>query len=671
MSRPRRSMLRNIASRSAAFRARGCAVLLACLVFPLVLGVAALPGGTGETAARPQTLANVPGSVASLAQEGRRIAWQCGGQVQVLTLPHRRPVHIRSGRGKGCSAGGARRIGLSANALSADGRVLWQADVEAGNTFVNWSVFTAALHDPRPRLAATAFFDIDPGSPDEGAPTAALPTAADGKAIFFYTTCNASPCSRSFPSAIYRLAGRRVRRVANVSMVPAGLSVSGRQLAVVTNSPRCCSFAPAWSHDGTRLAWVYHGDLWTVGADGTGSRQLATGVSPRGSSSDAAPRPSWSPDDARLVFERVCECRRYLYRVDAAAGGQLRLAEGRTPSWSPDGTKIVFVRAKAVFSINPDGTGLRKLTAAERATQGQLSWSPDSTRIAVSRAGDIYSVRADGSGETRLTRSGQPETQPAWSPDGSRIAYVDGSAIAVVNADGSGATRLVTADEGVRSPAWSPDSTQIAFVRVELSQGALRVVNADGSGERQLIPSTRYVDAPQWVPGGRSITVGDWHAGDGNWPQDPGIRLVLPADRHVRKIAPLPHLFVQGHDIRTGRLMERFMVDGHARAVALGSGYVALLVDHAPGVRVELYNLNGSFRRAAAVPRTVRRLSAAGPNVVFAIGRAIRRLDSRTGAVTTLATAHRTPFGLSIEGHRIVWAENTRGAARIRTVTAP
>jgi Tol biopolymer transport system component len=660
-------MDRNIASRSAAFRVRGCAVLLACVAFALVLGVAALPGGTGETAARPKTLATVRGSVAALAQEGRRIAWQCRG-VQILTLPGRRPIDIESGRGESCSPHG--RIGLSADALSADGRVLWQANVEQGNTFVNWSVFTAALHDPRPRLAATAFFEIDPGNPDEPAPTAALPTAAEGKAIFFYTTCNASPCNRSFPSAIYRLAGRRVRRVANVSMVPASLSVSGRRLAVVTNSPRCCSFAPVWSHNGTRVAWVYHGDLWTVGADGTGSRQLATGVSPRWWSSDAAPRPSWSPDDARLVFERVCECRRYLYRVDTAGGGLRRLAEGRTPAWSPDGTKIAFVRGKAVFSINPDGTGMRTLTGTERATAGPLSWAPDSTRIAVSRAGDIYSVRADGSGEARLTTSPEPETQPAWSPDGSRIAYVDGSAIAVVNADGSGATRLATADQGVRSPAWSPDSTRIAFIQVDLEQGFLRIMNADGSGQRQL-PAGTYVDAPQWAPSGNSILVGDWYAGDGNWPSGPGLQLVPPSGGRARKIAPLPHLFVQIHDVRTGRVMERFMVDGHARAAALGSGYVALLVGHEPGVRVELYNLNGSFRTATAVPRTVRSLSAAGPNVVFAIGRAIRRLDARTGTLTTLATARRTPVGPSIEGHRVVWAENARGAARIRSVTAP
>ena len=102
-----------------------------------------------------------------------------------------------------------------------------------------------------------------------------------------------------------------------------------------------------------------------------------------------------------------------------------------------------------------------------------------------------------------------------------------------------------------------------------------------------------------------------------------------------------------------------------------GTICLALLVDHNPGLRVELYNLSGSFRSGVAVPSRVDSLSAAGRSVVFAAGHAIRRLDARTGVVSTLATGRRTPVGLTIEGRRVVWAENTRGVARIQAVTAP
>jgi dipeptidyl aminopeptidase/acylaminoacyl peptidase len=648
-----------------------CRGLVVAIAFMLVFGADA-GGRTGEQAAQPRTLAEVRGRVDALAQNGRRIAWiktyaGCGKQVQILTLPGRRPVYVGSRRGGGCARDYGGPVG--AIALGADGRVLWQVSSE-GNTYITIGLFTAALRDTRTRPVAGSYFGKDESNPDYLDPSP-LRMAADGKAILFYTSCDGSELcvgSRRRLPGIYRLAGRGSRRLAKVTS-PLGLAVSGRRFAVVTNSPRCCSSTPAWSHDGSRLAWIYHGNLWTVRADGTGDRQLAAGASPPHWSPDNARRPSWSPDDARLVFERArAQGRRDVYRVDASGGGLRRLASGMAPAWSPDGTKIAFVRGKHVFAIRPDGTGATRLTATARATAGPLSWSPDSRRIAVSRGGDIYSVRTDGGGETRVTTSRRSETEPTWSPDGTRIVYVDGS-IAVVNADGSGATRLTGASD--RSPAWSPDSKRIALVRMESSQGALWVMNADGSGQRGLIPEERYPDSPQWAPGGSTIVVGDWHNPESSsWPRRPGgIKLVSAIDGKARKIAPIPRSPVEIRHALTGRLVKRFTIGGHARAAALGPDYVALLVNHDPGLRVELYNLNGRLRKAAAVSSRVLNLSAAGRTVVFARGLVIHRMDARTGAVTTLATARWSPVGLTIEGRRVVWAENGRGTARIRAVT--
>jgi Tol biopolymer transport system component len=648
--------------------------VLVSIAFVLVLGAAAA-ARTGEQSAQPMTLMKVSGRVDALAQNGRRIAWiktqaRCGRQVQVITLPGRRPVDVDSRRGRSCVV---QRGSPRAIALSADGRVLWQA-ADEGNTYLAIGLLTAALRDPSARSVAGSYFGKEESNPDWVDPSP-LPMAGDGKAILYYTRCDLSELcvgSSRRQSAIYRLAGRRSSRLAKVA-IPVGLAVSGRRFAVVTNSLRCCSFAPAWSPDGTRLAWIYHGNLWTIRADGTGDRQLAAGVSPPNSSSGEARRPSWSPDGARLVFDRTVFDEGRLrslgvYVVEATGGRVRRITAGTAPAWSPDGARIAFVRGTGVFTIRPDGTGETRLTATARATAWPLSWSPDSTRIAVSRGGDVYSVRADGAGETRLTTTGRPETQPAWSPDGSRIAYVDGSTIAVVNADGTGAIRLPAA-EG-RSPAWSPDSKRIAFVRGY--QGPLWAMNADGSGQRQLTPAGPYTDWPQWAPGS-TIVVGDGSDSVGNdLPNRPGgLRLASPVDGKPGQIAPVSRSPVEIRNARTGRLIKRFTIAGHARAIALGPDYVALLVNHDPGVRVELYSLNGSRRKAVAVPSSVRSLSAAGRSVVFAAGTGIRRLDARTGAVTTLATTRWAPVGVTIEGRRVVWAENVGGAARIRALRAP
>jgi Tol biopolymer transport system component len=673
-------------------RTRRSTVVCACIGVALGLGIVARAAGepvpsiragwTSERAARPKTLVTVHGSVDAVAQGGRRIAWitthaRCGRQVQILTLPGRRPVYIGSRRGGSC----AQRGGLfGAIALNGDGRVLWQGLAGFGNTELSFDLFTAAIRAPQTRLVAALGIEWYQGDPDDyqgsSGPRPWL-MAAGGRAVLFYALCDLG-CNRNREGAVYRLVGRRARRLTKVTN-PVGLAVSGRRFAVVTNSFHCCNATPAWSHDGRRLAWIYHGNLWTVNADGTGDRQLAAHVLPPRLEPDAVPRPSWSPDDARLVFERIeaKNGRRGVYRVDASGGGLKRLAAGASPAWSPGGMRIAFVRGKDVYAIDPDGSGERKLTTTARFSAGPLSWSPDSTRIAVSRGGHIFLVRADGRGETRLTTSRHTEDRPTWSPNGAKIAYVDESeaspGIVAVNADGTGATRL-TKTWGDRSPAWSPDSKMIAFVRLDDGQapGALWVMNADGSGRRRLLASDKFVDSPQWAPGGRSILVGDGlDLNNANWPADPALRLVSPVDGKATKIGPLRRSLVEIRDVGAGRSINRFRIDGDAGAVALGPDYVALLVDHHPGIRLELFSLNGSFRRAAAVPASARNLSASDGTVVFATGRVIRRLDAKTGVVSVLATARRTPVGPTIEGRRVVWAEKIRGAAQIRAVTAP
>jgi Tol biopolymer transport system component len=633
--------------------------LLVAVTLALAFCAAAAPR-TGEPATGAKTLAAVRGSIEALAQDGPRIAWiktkaRCGKQVQILTLPGRRPVYVGSSGGESCRLRGST---FGAIALTADGRVLWQGLAGVGNTEFDYDVFTAGLRAPRTRLVAAFALSYNAGDPDDyfrwGRP---LPMAAHGTNAVFFGHQDIGGYKGIKPG-IFRLVGHRPRRLADATG-PGELAVSSGRFAAATNSPRCCNDTPVWSHDGTRLAWIYHGNLWTIHADGAGDRQLAAG----------AATPSWSPDDTQLVFEhREPTGARGIYRVNANGGGPLRLAVGSTPAWSPDRTRIAFVRGKDVYSIAPDGTAARKLTKTKRPTSGPLSWSPDSTRLAVSRAGDIYSVRADGAGEVRLTTSRRPEIQPAWSPNGGEIAYVLGSTIAVVNAGGTGAARSISSGtESASSPAWSRDSSKIAFMRGP----TLWVVNADGSAQRRL--GGGKWDSPQWSLDGRTIVVGgDFNSeGGGDLPSDSAIRLVSAVDGGVTVLAPIRRSRVEIRNARSGRLIKRFAIHCCTRTIALGSDYVALLVDHNPRLRVELYNLSGSFRTAAAVPSRVDALSAAGRNVVFETGHAIRRLDARTGVVSTLATAGRTPVGLTIEGRRVVWAENARGVARIREVSAP
>ena len=87
-----------------------------------------------------------------------------------------------------------------------------------------------------------------------------------------------------------------------------------------------------------------------------------------------------------------------------------------------------------MWSSRPDGTGARRLTAANRPVvawdHGQPSWSPDGSRIAFSRRLAIVTVSSRGGDERPLGVIG---TAPTWSPDGRRIAFGTDTGLAIAS----------------------------------------------------------------------------------------------------------------------------------------------------------------------------------------------------------------------------------------------
>jgi len=56
-----------------------------------------------------------------------------------------------------------------------------------------------------------------------------------------------------------------------------------------------CGASPAWSPDGSRIAFVANGDIYTVLSDGSDVRRLTDNESNQGN-------PVWSPDGSRIAF---------------------------------------------------------------------------------------------------------------------------------------------------------------------------------------------------------------------------------------------------------------------------------------------------------------------------------------------------------------------------------
>lgn len=146
---------------------------------------------------------------------------------------------------------------------------------------------------------------------------------------------------------------------------------------------------------------------------------------------------------------------------------------------------------------------------------------------------------------------------------------------------------------------------------------------------------------------------------------------IVPADLrwghvlHARENGPL-----EIRDVRTGRLALDLRPRGEVVAVALSKTVVAALVREGGVQRLEVYDLQTGARRSS-VPvgaKAAPELSAAGTAVVYHDRKVIRIL--RAGEQTTwlVAIAAGEPFDLSIEGGRVVWAENKHGEGRIQAM---
>ena len=242
---------------------------------------------------------------------------------------------------------------------------------------------------------------------------------------------------------------------------------------------------------------AYETDIWLADTQTGLTRQLTA-------AKKSSTAPAWSPDGTRLAFISDRSDKRQIYVIDPQGGEAEPLTASEEGigsfAWAPDGKTIAYAAAEPraaalkerekkygefqIVDADDRMTQLFVLTIATRETRqltkgaftvGRYAWSPDGTRIAFdhqvnnspgsSGTADISIVTvADGAVRDLVTQDG-PDTHPVWSPDGSQLAFESAMAspayfytnhpIAVVPASGGTPTALTRAfDEDPSIVAW-------------------------------------------------------------------------------------------------------------------------------------------------------------------------------------------------------------------------
>ena len=138
-------------------------------------------------------------------------------------------------------------------------------------------------------------------------------------------------------------------------------------------------FFAAWSPLGPGIAFLrahsgYRGDIW-LAVDGVVTQITHSG--------NYLSRPSWAPDGGFLAVGKATENGEGVFILDPSDGEERLLTPAfriaGEPAWSRDGEAIAFrvweSGEASIWTIRPDGTGIRKLADLSSSTVTSLSWT--------------------------------------------------------------------------------------------------------------------------------------------------------------------------------------------------------------------------------------------------------------------------------------------------------
>jgi Tol biopolymer transport system component len=344
-------------------------------------------------------------------------------------------------------------------------------------------------------------------------------------------------------------AGRRNPSAAAASgSVASGLNQKLRQLTFTEGIEEW----PAWSPDGTRLAYV---------AEVGGIRQLflrtlANGTERRLTNARGDDiQPAWSPDGHRIAFVRANTAGGKLepndingwyqeggdiWSLEIGSGREIRLVEdASSPTYSPTGGRLAFEAswggARRLWVSDSTGRNPRQITtdSSEAVVHTAPRWSPDGSKLVFRRIesikSDIMAVDVASQTLSRVTDDNAINMDPVWAPDGRHIYFTSsrggGLNLWQILLDRSGAAgppvQLTTGAGDDIQPSVAADGGRVAFAVRGLNSDLWRLPVSPVTGlptgqPSPVVKTTRVESRGAWSPDGRSIAFNSDRLGEMN-----------------------------------------------------------------------------------------------------------------------------------------------------------